>query len=299
MIPEWEVDCVFLAAMLESRHPELFRQLSQALTSHGIEVRLLKNVRDIWVADYSAIQVDRGKLVKFRYDPDYLKDQPDLKTGDLVSKCFRDLGNCRRSPIVLDGGNIVAARNKAIVTDKIYRENPAWKRVRLRDQLRQLLQIDELIVIPKEPYDPIGHADAVVRFISDDAVLVNDYSKVDPAYGHRLVQLLIRHKLEIETIPYVHERRSTAGIPSAVGCYVNFIRTKHVVVAPIFGAKTDQSALDKLNAVFHPVPVIPLECKNLAREGGVLNCIAASYRLPEGTQKEAIRGATEGTNQAI
>ena len=54
-------------------------------------------------------------------------------------KSFRGLGRCRRSSIVLDGGNIVASRTKAIVTDKIYKENRGWSRAELRDKLQELV----------------------------------------------------------------------------------------------------------------------------------------------------------------
>jgi agmatine deiminase len=279
MIPDWQVNCVFLAAMLKDRHPSVFTHLRQILLSHGIEVHLLEAVRDIWARDYCPIQVASGKLVKFRYDPDYLKEDPDRKTGDGIVKSFRNLGRCRRSAIILDGGNIVSSRTKAILTEKIYKENPGWSRSDLRAKLRMLLHVDELIVVPKEPYDPIGHTDAMVRFIDEQSVLVNDYAQVDPGFGERLLKVLRRHLLAIETLPYFHEKRSMAGIPSAVGCYTNFLQTETVLVAPVYGMKNDHVALRKLETVFPGLPIVPLDCTELAREGGVLNCISATYQI--------------------
>ena len=278
MIPDWEANAVFLAGMLKVRHPELFTQLHSVLTSHGIEIRLLENVRDIWARDYCPIQVGPAEFMQFRYEPDYLKDHPELRTGREVADQFHDLGECRHSDINLDCGNVVASLNKAIVTDKIYRENPSWERSNLREELRRVLQVEELIVIPKEPYDPIGHADAMVRFINEDTVLVNDYADVDPAFGNRLVEVLQSHELEIEPIPYFHERRSTGGIPSAVGCFANFLRTENVLIVPAFGSEVDQKALGSLKALVPGIPIVSLDCTNLAREGGILNCISASFR---------------------
>ena len=278
MIPDWEVTVVFLADMLKVRHPELFTQLHSVLTSHGVEVQLLENVRDIWARDYCPIQVGPRAFVQFRYEPDYLKDNPELRTGREVAGQFHELGECRRCDINLDGGNVVASRNKAILTDKIYRENPKWERAKLRDELRRILQVEQLVIIPREPFDPIGHADSLVRFISEAAVLANDYAKVDPAFGDRLVKALRRQGLAIELIPYSHERRSTGGIPSAVGCYANYLRTEKVMIVPVFGTSHDQIALSKLKALIPDVPVVSLDCKNLAREGGVLNCVSAGYQ---------------------
>ena len=278
MIADRDVNGVFLADMLKVRHPHLFKQLHSVLTSHGIEVRLLENVRDIWARDYCPIQTGPGEFVQFRYEPDYLKDHPELRTCREVADQFHDLGECRHSDINLDGGNVVASRNKAIVTDKIHRENPKWDRGQLRDELRRVLQVEELIVIPREPYDPIGHADAMARFINEDTVLVNDYANADPAFGNRLVEVLNSHDLAIELLPYFHEQRSDDGIPSAVGCFANFLRTENVPIVPAFGSEVDQEALGRLKTLIPGIPIVSLDCTNLAREGGVLNCISASFR---------------------
>jgi len=278
MIADWETTGVFLADMLKVRHSGLFAQLHTTLTSHGVEVRLLNDVRDIWARDFCPIQVGPGKLVQFRYEPDYLNEHPELRTGREVAQQFGELGEMLHSDINLDGGNVVASRNKAIITDKTYRANPDWDRRKLRDELQRLLQVQQLIVIPREPYDLIGHADAMVRFIDEDTLLVNDYAEVDPSFGDRLVDTLRRQGLTIELVPYFHERRSTAGIPSAVGCFSNFVRTEYVVIVPAYGSTYDQIALNRLRTLFSNVPVVSLDCTNLAREGGVLNCISAGFR---------------------
>lgn len=258
----------------------VYKEITEStVTDHGVEVRLLDKVLDLWTRDFCPIQVDPRNLVKFCYDPDYLRDDPHLKTGDGIVRSFRGLGRCRRSSIVLDGGNIVASRSKAILTDKIYKENPGWSRAELRDKLQDLLQVDQFIVIPKEPLDPIGHSDALVRFIDEQSVLINDYSEVDPGYGERLFKVLRRNKLAIEIIPYQPKEQSRGGIPSAVGCFTNFLKTEKVLVAPVYGTEHDQAALRKLELSFPGLTIAPLDCTDLAREGGVLNCVSASYRI--------------------
>jgi agmatine deiminase len=245
-----------------------------------VEVRLLQGVRDIWARDYCPVQLEEREFVKFIYAPDYLADDPGIRTGGGVVKNFRGLGRCHRSSIILDGGNIVASKTRAILTDKIYRENPGWDRTELRTELQKLLQVEQLIVIPKEPYDPIGHSDAMVRFLDEQTMLVNDYSEIDPEFEERLRKVLYRHKLIIEILPYSHENRVTHGIPSAVGCYTNFLRTRGVMIAPVYGSKSDQVALKKLRSVFPGLPIVSLNCTELAREGGVLNCLITGLRIP-------------------
>jgi agmatine deiminase len=280
MIPDRQHNLVFLADVLKERHPSVFASLQKILLSHGIEVRVLTTVKDIWARDYCPVQVAPKTLVKFRYEPDYLRDTPELKTGDEMLESLRRVGWCSRSSIILDGGNVVGSTSRAILTEKIYKENAGWIRSNLRNRLQKLLHVDELIVVPKEPFDPIGHADAMVRFIDDQTVLVNDYSEIEPDFGERLGNVLRRHKLAIEYIPYFHEKKTRAGIPSAVGCFINFLGTEKVLVVPTFGTEHDQAALKKLGSVFSGLPVVPLDCTDLARDGGVLNCVSASCRIP-------------------
>lgn len=279
MIADGQINCVFLSAMLKIRHPSFAAQLSQILLSHGIAVRILDRTRDIWTRDYCPIQVGPENLVKFRYEPDYLKDEPQLRTTGGLAKFMADIGRCRRSDINLDGGNIVTSGTKAVLTDKIYKENPEQTRADLRNDLQRLLQVEQIIMVPKEPFDPFGHTDSMVRFIDQNSVLVNDYSKVDREFGQRLVESLRRDRLEIELLPYAPEKRTKAGIPSAVGCFTNFLRTERVLVVPIYGMKQDDVALKTLEAAFPGLPIEPLDCTDLAREGGVLNCISGTYHI--------------------
>lgn len=283
MIADWEATGVFLADTLKVRHPDLFALVQSTLDSHGVEVRVLHHVRDIWARDFCPIQVRPGHLVQFRYEPDYLAEYPELRSDRTVARQFAEIGEILHSDINLDGGNVVASRSKAIITDKVYRENSAWNRAKLREQLRQLLQVEHLVVIPKEPYDPIGHADAMVRFIDEGTVWLNDYSQVAPTFGARLAKTLHRHGLKIKRAPYFLERQSTHGIPSAVGCYTNLVRTEKVVLVPAYDRKQDSLARKRLQALIPDVPIVSVDCTNLARQGGVLNCVCASYRcFPKG-----------------
>ncbi len=180
---------------------------------------------------------------------------------------------------------MVVSRNKAILTDKIYRENQSWKRDKLRDALRRVLQVEELIVVPKEPLEPFGHSDAMVRFINHSTVMMNDYGGLDQPFGNRLAKALCHYGLTIELIPYCPEPHSTNGVLSAVGCYVNYLRTEKVVLVPIFGIEHDQNALRRLKFLIPEIPVVSLDCANLAREGGILNCVTATYRMEPKVQK--------------
>jgi agmatine deiminase len=281
MIPDWETNCVYLSRLLAVRHPALCQQLTAILEEHGVPVRLLDGTADIWARDYCPVQVVKNRFVKFRYYPDYLRGRHEdrITTDDTVCGQLDNLGTICRSDVVLDGGNLVTATTRAILTDKVYGENSGWQRDALRCALREMLDLDECILIPKEPGDPFGHADGVVRFLSDDLVVMGDYSQVDPGYGDRLRAVLLRHHLQVEELPYFCERRSRNGIPSAVGNYVNFLRIGRLILAPAYGVPQDEQACQKLKELCPEATVVPLLCVDLAREGGVLNCISWTVKV--------------------
>jgi agmatine deiminase len=134
------------------------------------------------------------------------------------------------------------------------------------------LEVDDPIVIPVEPGDEAGHADGVVRFLDGDLVVINDYSEVASSYGRHLKNVLRRARLEWVELPYRPEDASCDGMPSAVGCYANFLMVRGLIVVPAFGLPEDDIALRIIEEHAGPFAVASLGSRDLARRGGVLNC---------------------------
>jgi agmatine deiminase len=196
------------------------------------------------------------------------------------------MANCRTVGLVLDGGNVVAATSKVILTDKVFQENPARSKKDVCRVLQEALQA-ECIIIPRPPHDPIGHADGVVRFLDEDTAVVNDYRGLETAYGKRLRSVFRQHRLECVPVPYFIEDHVTDGIPSAMGCYINYLRTEKLLVLPVFGVEQDDAVVRRFESLFSGTPVVPLACTRLARSGGCLNCISWTIRARR--KKPALR----------
>ena len=217
-------DVVYVSDRLEPRHPALVARLRDILKDHGIALGVIRGTKDIWCRDYMPVQVGPGEFVRFRYAPDYLRGYGHLITRPDDIEPIPEVERCVDSEIVLDGGNVVGWGSRCIVTDKVFRENPTLQRDELIGRLTALLGVEDLIVIPKEPYDMVGHADGVVRFLDEDTVVVNDDQGPETAYGRKLRSVFRHHRLECVPVPHFVEDLATDGIPSAVGCYVNYLR---------------------------------------------------------------------------
>jgi agmatine deiminase len=242
------------------------------------EVRTIPNCANIWCRDFMPIQIDVGRFVQFRYSPSYLRDAPNLVTPPEVAQAVEPIRRCKelkRTDIVLDGGNVVHWTDAAILTDAIYRENPSVPRTDLRQRIADLLEVSRLIIVPKEPRDVCAHTDGMLRFVSADTILVNRYAgQYYAAFRRRLQPVLRRHKLTCIELPYRPSDEIVDGMPSAEGNYVNFLQVGRTILAPVYRYDEDDKALSVLSAAFPDSRIIPIYCNDLARKGGVLNCVS-------------------------
>lgn len=280
MVPDWETNLVYFSQLLAQRHSALCCRVSRVLEENRVPVRFLEGTADIWIRDYAPVQTATNRFIKFRYDPDYLRGCEAQITGDEICGQLQELGQIDRADLVVDGGNVVAARTKVILTEKVFRENQKWKRAELKERLQEAVHSRTQIFVPMEPFDPIiGHSDGLVRFLDDDRVVVNDYSKVDPRYGRRLERALARHGLAIYRLPYRPDKRSRRRIPPATGNYVNYLRVGNLVIVPAHGCPEDDEAAQSLRGLLPGTSVVSLDCRELAREGGCWNCVSWAVKL--------------------
>jgi agmatine deiminase len=274
MVADWKTNTVFFTSSLARRVPRVWERLQATLTANGIAPRRLTGAKDIWARDFMPIQIGDGEFVKFRYEPSYLRDCPSLITGPAICKQLPFLEAMQSSDIRLDGGNVVASRSLAILTDRVYSENPDWRPTELRKALREALGVEECILIPAEPEDTVGHSDGIVRFIDDRTVVLSGYGTFNPRYGDEVRKVLDRHSLDVHLLSCFLDETVKNGIQSAVGNYTNFLRVGNLVICPAYGAAEDQEALATLSRLLPSATIVPLESVQLAKEGGVLNCIS-------------------------
>jgi len=272
MLPDWQTHQVFLSDQLEPRFPELTGKLLRILEDRDIPCRLVSGTADIWIRDYAPVPVSDSSFAQFVYAPDYLrKDHQHLITPPQVFEGL--VRNCASSPLIIDGGNIVTDGQTVLLTEKIFQENSDWKREEIRAELRTVLNVDRIITIPREPYDVIGHADGMVRFLEPGRVVMNDSRNIDPRFHERLRDILARHHLTIELLPYEPGGRKVNGIDSAVGNYANFLRVGNLVVLPAYGTATDDMVRQRLQKWLPKTDIVFFPCREIAEQGGVLNCV--------------------------
>lgn len=266
---------VYLSSLLASKFPKTCKRLTDILNKHNIPFAFLEGTKDIWCRDYMPVQTPSGKLIQFKYEPSYLNDpkfsdsRSDVKHVDEVNGITPIFSN-----INLDGGNVVMYGNKAIITDRIFSENPDWTEENLKAELAKLLEC-EIIIIPayKPEYDFTGHADGMMRFVDSNTVLVNNLEQDFVYMKKAIINALDNANLKYINFPFF-EHKIKGNTDHAIGIYLNYLEVDNIIVMPMFGVpgNKDTEALAKLKDVFPTKIIETIDYNEVALNGGILNC---------------------------
>ncbi|MBO4445128.1 MAG: agmatine deiminase family protein [Bacteroidaceae bacterium] len=275
-------EIVYLSKLLEERFPDSFNRLTSILKKHGVEYRLLKGTNDIWCKDYMPIQTESGRLIQFRYEPSYLKGNKEWENlrSDERKVCRQNGFEPVFSNINLDGGNVLLCSGRAIVSDRIFTENPEYAdKEQLVKELSELLEA-EVIIIPAQNGDMTGHADGMVRFVDHDTILGNNRSDEYKYWANGIEKVLKDYSLKYIDVPFFYSYKDAKHPDHAIGIYVNYLEVGNLIVIPVFEVEgnKDAEAIEAFKQIFPDKIIETINYNNVALEGGVLNCTTWVYR---------------------
>lgn len=270
---------VFFSNLSRLDFPEEMSSLEDILTMFQVPFGYLKATKDYFCRDYMPVEYQPGKLVGFTFNPDYLDTPTKRKyiTNQQIVLEKNEIGpdNIINSPIVLDGGNVIMQGNKAIISDKVLRDNPATPQSQLCQQLGHLLQ-KEIIIIPSFPQEETGHADGLVRFIDDTTVLTYNLDCETIPWKDDFIGALGKHNLTVRMLPAVSKYDDFRN-----WAYLNYLHLPEyaLIILPLFGRKSDTVMTDFFRDMFPDYHIHTVTASSFLREGGVLNCISWDVSL--------------------
>lgn len=244
---------------------------------------------NVWCRDYMPVKSATGKYVQFGYCPSYMKGlkKYDGKYPDAL-KIHQKLGlECitPKKKIILDGGAIEIHGDKGIVSDRVFRDNHTMQASTVYTELKEVLELKQLIVVPQYPHDFTGHVDGMVRFIDNNKVVVNDLGKelkeansLSNKTSRRLIEnwvfafqaALLSAGLELNQLPT--SSPANGSYNSGEGIYINFLRLKELIIMPAYNNDTDEVAAKKL-AELYGLKVEIIDASELSKQGGMINCV--------------------------
>ncbi|MDN3688258.1 agmatine deiminase family protein [Cyclobacterium jeungdonense] len=274
MVTGKETDTVYFSENLQDdkRFTKTCNTLIGLLEKHSIKYDLLKATKDIWCRDYMPIQIEKGKFLQFRYEPSYLKNELELQLNP-KEVCRANNLDPQFSKINLDGGNVVNWSDRAIITDRIFDENPEYlNKNRLIGDIEKLLEV-EIIVIPQIKSDMTGHADGMVRFVDKNTLLGNDREQEYKYWKDGINKVLKEKGIDYIDIPFLDHKEKTYP-DHAIGCYVNYLEVHDLIILPIFETEKnkDQEVYNKFKEIFPDRKIETINCYEIGLHGGLLNC---------------------------
>ena len=245
--------------------------IKQALEENGIAYGLLPNTKDIWARDYMPAY-SNGHYVSYVYNPDYLQNEKNKKyITDNVEEVF-DFSNDSviKTKLVIDGGNVILCGDKVIMTDKIFNENSSLSKEEVIAEIERVFSA-KLVVIPWDKEEEFGHADGMVRYVSDNHVLINQYKDIDPEFRQKLIDSLSPYFSEISELEYGKASSNQSW------AHINYLQVENYIFVPQLGIMTDKLALEQISKVFPTSKVVPVEVKGIVKNGGALNCVSWNH----------------------
>jgi agmatine deiminase len=112
----------------------------------------------------------------------------------------------------------------------------------------------------------------MVRFLDNNTVLINDYSKENREFQLRFRMALHNAGLDYIEIPYNPYNNKKDDY--ANGIYINYLQMQQTVIIPTFGLKEDAVVVKQFEQIFKGQKIETIDGNDIAYEGGILNCIS-------------------------
>ena len=298
MITDDLTNTVFFSARLRFACPNLFKSISAELQKRGILRDLLWETNDIWCRDYMPIQMETGRLISYKYTPDYLQNkkytrlhtdpekvlQSKLNESiriilaskleeDVVFDGFRPIKTMRpvvdsiKVDLVIDGGNIVKCGDCIVMTEKVFVENKEKSRDEVERILHDVFQCD-ILFLPWDRNEYFGHSDGIVHYAGNGKILLTNYDDIS-VYFYRRFRKALETRFDVIPLKYNVKRKHARS-----WAYINFLQIGKLVLMPQLGIDEDEQALEQIGNAMPDCEVVGIPALEAVRKGGALNCIS-------------------------
>lgn len=278
MIKDIDSNKVFLSDQLEKKYPDTFRRLTALFNEEGVEWDIIPHTNDIWARDYMPIQIDENDFLLYRYEPDYLSDDPERKATitDASLVCSSMAIKHRKTEIKIDGGNVTPCGEYIVMTDKVFTENNKDKNDK---EFKRLLESElrhKIIIIPWHCIDPddeeadvYGHSDGFIHWCGENKVLMSNHRDVDPKEASEIRIIMESHGFEVTEMLFDVPHPE----PLWNWAYINYLQVGHLIIVPTFGIEEDKQALRYIKTLNPTCKIRQIRLRDIAAWGGALHCI--------------------------
>ena len=297
MITDDHTNSVYFSSLLPEKCPVLNAHIVDALRKRDIPFTYLNGTKDIWCRDYMPIQIQKDRLVFYRYTPDYLQDKTGLTLQTNPELVFQEESNelPRLLPmsveeemrpisishpvfhrfeleLVMDGGNVVKCGNKVVMTDKVFVENKDKSPQEVQCQIEEAFQC-EVVFLPWDRNEKYGHCDGIIHCLGDNRVLMTNYADFDKGIADEYLRILENY-FDVTILKYNVKRKHERS-----WSYINFLQIGTLVLVPQLGIPEDEQALEQISSALPDCEIVGIPALEAVRRGGALNCLSWNIKV--------------------
>lgn len=189
-----------------------------------------------------------------------------------------------RSELVAEGGGLcVDGEGTLLTTDSCFpnsNRNPDWSRDEIDAELKRTLGVEKVLWLPGDPLDleTDGHVDGLAAFAGPGKIVIECAGEASrEAYFEQLRECVRGmtdargRRLQLIEIPEADTSLATGD--RFCLSYVNFYIANGAVIAPSYGAASDELARERLQGCFPDRDVVQVPVTAIAEGGGGIHCI--------------------------
>jgi len=193
------------------------------------------------------------------------------------------------SAIIHHGGNHITDGNgMGFFSTNIFQHNPGYSQTEIRNEFKNYLGLDSLIVVEPMAGDGTGHIDMFCKLLNDTLFVVGEYATPEDSYpgDYDLLNELADY---LETLQNLDGRDFsverilmppfTYGGPAGTinYTYTNSYIINNKVLVPIYGFDTDDAALQIYSELMPGYDIIGIDSAFIIQYWGAIHCIVNSH----------------------
>eukprot|EP01126_Amoeba_proteus_P027388 TRINITY_DN2719_c0_g2_i11.p1 TRINITY_DN2719_c0_g2~~TRINITY_DN2719_c0_g2_i11.p1 ORF type:complete len:203 (+),score=54.96 TRINITY_DN2719_c0_g2_i11:805-1413(+) len=182
---------------------------------------------------------------------------------------------CTKSDIVLDGGNFIDnGKDKAIVTKRIFKDNPSLLPTELISNFKTVLGIHEIAFVEEEG-DCTGHIDGMAAFLDENTLVLRKFQ--DLKFRETILREISENLTNVKILEMpkdYYKLDEWRGFESARGIYVNSIVTPNFVFLPVFGNLEEDEEVTCFLQSNTAKQVVRVEVSGVCHMGGSARCLS-------------------------
>ena len=259
---------------------------------------------DSWIRDYGPnfLLRDDGSIAYNDWEFNAWGNKyAELKRDNQIPKLLEPVLRIQRFEpgIVMEGGSIdVNGAGCVLTTEQCLlnkNRNPELSKAEIEQRLKDYLGVTKVLWLGEGIVgdDTDGHIDDIARFVAPDVIICAREDDPEDA----------NYELLEENFRKLQQMTDTRGrpfgilslpMPGIVGgtstdsrnlerlpaSYANFYIANNVVLAPVFGHKNDNRAVETLQRAFPERQVFPINCEPLVWGMGTIHCVTQQQPKP-------------------